>query len=278
MFCIFLVAIFSKKLSHLPPGPWAWPIMGNLLMLGKDPHLTLARWAKRYGPLMHLQLGSFNTMVASSPTMAKEFLKTQDHVFQNRPSSLSFSILNKNWSMGVASGPTLQHMRKICTNALLTQKRIQSFHPMRTQEIQETIKEIYKETNEGKVVNLTFKLSSLATNHMTQMLFKKRETINEITRWHGAFIISDYIPYLKWVTKLQGIDNSLQALRNKITNFITQIMDEHRTIPSTPNSNIKDVTKDFVDILFTMPQEDGTGHLTDDAIQGFIMDMLIAGI
>jgi cytochrome P450 len=174
MFCIFLVANFSKKFSHLPPGPWAWPIMGSLLMLGKDPHLTLTRWAKRYGPLMHLQLGSFNTVVASSPTMAKEFLKTQDHVFQNRPSSLTFNILNKNWSMGVASGPTLRHMRKICTNALLTTKRIQSFHPMRTQEIQETIKEIYRETNEGKVVNLTFKLSSLATNHMTQMLFKKR--------------------------------------------------------------------------------------------------------
>jgi hypothetical protein len=98
-----------------------------------------------------------------------------------------------------------------------------------------------------------------------------REMIDAITRWHGAFIISDYIPYLKWVTKLQGIDNSLQTLRNQISNFVTQIMDEHRTIPSTPNSNNEDVTKDFVDILFTMPQEDGTGHLTDDAIQGFIM-------
>jgi hypothetical protein len=39
-----------------------------------------------------------------------------------------------------------------------------------------------------------------------------REIIDAITHWHGVFIISDYIPYLKWVTKLQGIDNSLQAL------------------------------------------------------------------
>ncbi len=48
-------------------------------------------------------------------------------------------------------------------------------------------------------------------------------------------------------------------------------MDEHKTSPSTPNSNIEDVLKDFVDVLFTTPQEDGTGHLTDDAIQAFIM-------
>jgi cytochrome P450 len=178
MFSIFLVATlhtrFYRKFGCLPPGPWPWPIMGNLLMLGKHPHLTLARWAERYGTLMHLQLGSINTVVASSPTIAKEFLKTQDHVFQYRPSSFAFRILSKNCSMGVISGPALQHVRKICTNELFTFKRIQSFQPTRTKEIKETIKDIYKEANEGKAMDLTFKLSSLSTNHMTQMLFKKR--------------------------------------------------------------------------------------------------------
>jgi hypothetical protein len=148
--------------------------MGNLLMLGKHPHLTLAQWAKNYGPLMHLQLGSVNTVVASSPTMAEEFLKTQDHVFQYRPSSLAFKIVHKNLSMGVMSGPTLRHIRKICTNELFTFKRIQSFQPMRTKEIRETIKDIYKEASEGKTMDLTFKLSSISMNHMTQMLFRKR--------------------------------------------------------------------------------------------------------
>jgi hypothetical protein len=74
------------------------------------------------------------------------------------------------------------------------------------------------------------------------------------------------------VAKLKGIDTSLQTLQNELSNFIAQIMDGHRTSPSTQNSNIKGVLpKDFVDILFTTPQEDGTGHLTDDAIQAFIM-------
>jgi hypothetical protein len=45
---------------------------------------------------------------------------------------------------------------------------------MRTKEIWETIKDIYKEANEGKAVDLSLKLSSLSTNHMTQMLFRKR--------------------------------------------------------------------------------------------------------
>ncbi|CAM6011272.1 unnamed protein product [Sphagnum balticum] len=214
--------------------------------------------------------------------MAKEFLKTQDHLFAYRPSSLAFKILTKDQSMGLISGLALQHVRKICTNELFTFKKIQSFQPLRTKEIQETIKDIYKETKEGKVVNLTVKLASVSTNNLTQMLYcgfgndnKEAQWFKEIsdqmTYWQGAIIISDYIPYLRWVTKLQGIDTSLQTLRNEFSKFVTQIMDEHRAIPSTPNSNIEDAPKDFVDVLFATPQEDGTGHLSNDAIQAIIM-------
>ncbi len=45
---------------------------------------------------------------------------------------------------------------------------------MKTKEIQDIIKDISRKTNEGKVVNLAFKLSSISTNNMTQMLFKKK--------------------------------------------------------------------------------------------------------
>jgi cytochrome P450 len=123
---------------------------------------------------MHLQLGSVNIVVASSPTMDKEVLKTQDHVFQYRQSSLALKKLHKNLSMLVMSGLVLHHIRKICTNELFTFKRIQSFQPMQTKEISETIKDIYKEANEGKLVDLSLKISSISMNHMTQLLFSKR--------------------------------------------------------------------------------------------------------
>jgi hypothetical protein len=118
-------------------------------MLGEHPHLTLTHWPERYGPLMHLRIGSI-IVVASLPTMAKEFLKTQDHVFQYLPSSLTFKIMTKNWNMGVISGLALQHIRKICMNKLFTFKKIQSFQPMRTKEIREIIKDIFRKTNEAK--------------------------------------------------------------------------------------------------------------------------------
>jgi hypothetical protein len=54
----------------------------------------------------------------------------------------------------------------------------------------------------------------------------------------------------------------LQALQNELSNFIAQIMDEHKTSPATQNWNIKDVPKDFVDGLFATPQEDAFENLT----------------
>ncbi len=106
----------------------------------------------------------------------------------------------------------------------------------------------------------------MGTNQIETRWFK--EIIGEMFHWYGAFIIADYIPYLKWVTKLQGIDASLQALHTKLSTFLLQIIDEHRR-----NSNVVDnhTVKDFVDVLLTMPQEDGTGHLADDKIQAIIM-------
>jgi hypothetical protein len=105
----------------------------------------------------------------------------------------------------------------------------------------------------------------VGTNQIETRWFK--EIIGEMFHWYGAFIIADYIPYLKWVTKLQGIDASLQALHTKLSTFLLQIIDEHRR-----NSNVVDnhTVKDFVDVLLTMPHEDGTGHLSDDTIQAII--------
>ncbi|KAH7542176.1 hypothetical protein FEM48_Zijuj02G0045400 [Ziziphus jujuba var. spinosa] len=90
-FLIFFITRFStrsiffrKHWKLFPPGPKGWPLIGALPLLGAMPHVTLAEMVKKYGPVMFLNLGACNMVVALSPQAANAFLKTLDMNFSNR--------------------------------------------------------------------------------------------------------------------------------------------------------------------------------------------------
>ena len=94
----------NRKLSRLPPSPLAFPIIGHLHLLAPIPHQALHKLSNRYGPLLHLFLGSVPCVVASSPEMAKEFLKTHENSFSNRPNSAVVDYITYG-SQGFAFAP-----------------------------------------------------------------------------------------------------------------------------------------------------------------------------
>ncbi|KAL2902391.1 Geraniol 8-hydroxylase [Bienertia sinuspersici] len=78
----------AKKSSNpkpriIPPGPPKIPTFGSLFSLGNKPHNSLTELAKRYGPLMTLQLSSVPKIIISSAAMAKEALQTNDLCLSN---------------------------------------------------------------------------------------------------------------------------------------------------------------------------------------------------
>jgi hypothetical protein len=60
-------------------------IIGHLHHLSALPHQALHKLSNRHGPLIHLFLGFVPYVVASSPEMAKEFLKTHETFFSSKP-------------------------------------------------------------------------------------------------------------------------------------------------------------------------------------------------
>jgi hypothetical protein len=92
---IYLVNLLWGR-RNLPPGPWGWPVIGSMHLLGPRPHQTLQKMAERYGPLMSLRIGQKLFIVASSAEAAREFFKFQDANFSSRPFKRAFQVLMPN--------------------------------------------------------------------------------------------------------------------------------------------------------------------------------------
>ncbi|XP_078575958.1 cytochrome P450 2D15-like [Branchiostoma floridae x Branchiostoma japonicum] len=81
-----------------PPGPRAWPIVGNLRELARGQHRVFAEWRLKYGDVFTVWLGPRPAVVLSGQEAVKEALQKHGDVFSSRPDlflyrlSLSLSL------------------------------------------------------------------------------------------------------------------------------------------------------------------------------------------
>lgn len=115
--------------TQLPPGPRPWPIIGNLFHLGLKPHQTLADLARVYGPLMHLKIGLVHVVVASSASVAEQFLKVHDANFLSRPPTASAKYIYENEDMVFRPyGKRWRWLRKVCALHLFSNKALDQYN------------------------------------------------------------------------------------------------------------------------------------------------------
>jgi cytochrome P450 len=287
----------GRKQLKLPPGPRQLPIIGNMNQFTDKPHISLWNLAKKYGPIMYLKLGSQGLVVVSSADAAQEFVKVQDKVWADRPAPPGADIFRENIKNIVWApyGEYWRHLRKICTIELFTNKRLETFRPLRTQEFSQLVRAIWDDSQEGKVVDLAVKLNHLAFNNITRMLLNKRffgadvAAQNEAFRFKelntrfmslaGAIMIGDYIPWLKWVTVVTGFSKYMKKVKAEVDDMLHEFLElkkNGKSMDEKKDGAAKN-PEDFVDILLRQPAEDGSGHLADSSIKSVLQDMLVAG-
>lgn len=93
---LFLLVIFPFLLLYpflqighrpkgLPPGPPTLPILGNIhLFPSRDVHLQYQKWAKEYGPIYSLILGTKTMIVLSSAEVVRDLLDRRSAIYSSR--------------------------------------------------------------------------------------------------------------------------------------------------------------------------------------------------
>ncbi|GLJ18947.1 hypothetical protein SUGI_0338880 [Cryptomeria japonica] len=285
----------NEKASRLPPGPLGLPIIGNMHQLGELPHRSLRDLAKQYGPVMFLRLGSAPTVVVSSSDMAKEFLKTHDLAFANRPESAASKYVAYNEkNVGLAPyGDYWRHMRKVCVMELLSAKRIESFRSVREEEVSLAVKAIWEKSKHGKVVvNVSKIIASLISSIIWRTLAGTKfsedddlvgkelnRMVHQVTSMIGAFNIGDFIPSIAWIDDLSGVKRKMKKAHNFFDAVVEKIIDEHMEESRRRGSQEHEKhTKDLVDVLLEMPQNENEMKITREHIKATIFDMFLGGL
>ncbi|XP_027127127.2 tabersonine 16-hydroxylase 2-like [Coffea arabica] len=283
-----LVKIVKKsKPVKLPPGPRKLPIIGNLHHLnGSLPHRTLADLAKKYGPLMHLQLGEVSTVVVSSADVAKDFLNKYDTIFANRPTLLTSTILfyNNTHISFSPYGDYWRQLRKTYTMELLSARRVQTFRSIREDEVLNMIKSISSE--EGSVVNFTTKLYSLTLSITARAAFGKRSKyhdeflslMNEVVILLSGFNVVDMYPSFKILERITGIRHKLDRLHKQIDEVLENILNEHKVKRAGWKPGNGEANQDLVDVLLNIQESGEFGApLTDNNVKAVIFEIFLAG-
>ncbi|XP_075823894.1 cytochrome P450 1A2 [Microtus pennsylvanicus] len=125
IFCIVFYVVKALRTRvpkglKSPPGPWGWPIIGHMLTLGKNPHLSLTKLSKQYGDVLQIRIGSTPVVVLSGLDTIRQALVKKGDDFKGRPDLYSFTLITNGKSMtfNPDSGPVWVARRRLAMDAL----------------------------------------------------------------------------------------------------------------------------------------------------------------
>ncbi|GLJ32532.1 hypothetical protein SUGI_0654570 [Cryptomeria japonica] len=273
----------KKRRENLPPGPPAWPIVGNILQLGKKPNESLWALSQKYGPLMTLSLGMKTAVVVSSSEMAKEVFKTHDQNFAGRILIEAAKILSHHESSIAFAqyGDYWRKLRRIATTELFSPTRLQALQHLRRDQVSQTIRMVFDKR--GKSLNIAHLVFYEGLNLMSNAIFSKklfdpnnldsaelRNAFTESLRLAGKPNLADFYPFLRFLDP-QGVSRGVavhsKRLHKYLDVFIQERLEARRQGVGLPRE------KDFLDILLDLTAHDFT--LVN--IRALLLELLSAG-
>ncbi|KAH6794754.1 hypothetical protein C2S52_005231 [Perilla frutescens var. hirtella] len=292
---LILIWSISKWLSkptgnkNPPPSPPKLPVLGNLHQLSSLPHRSFLSLSKKHGPLILLHFGRVPVLVASSADAAREIMKNHDLSFADRPLYKAHRKILYN-GRDLVFAPYGEYWRQAKGSfvlKLLSNKRVQSFQPIREEETANFVEKIRESS--GSSVNLSRMFFQFAYDGICRSAFGRKYgesekgkkflmLVTEMAELLGAICIGEFIPWLGWIDRVRGFDERLDEVARGLDEILESVIDERLEI-NQEESLKEENGDDFLDILLEIYSDDNGGDVSGnrDSIKGIILDVFGAG-
>nr|D1MI46.1 RecName: Full=Geraniol 8-hydroxylase; AltName: Full=Cytochrome P450 76B10; AltName: Full=Geraniol 10-hydroxylase; Short=SmG10H [Swertia mussotii]ACZ48680.1 geraniol 10-hydroxylase [Swertia mussotii] len=276
---------FSRKSKNLPPGPSPLPLIGNLHLLGDQPHKSLAKLAKKHGPIMGLQLGQVTTIVVTSSGMAKEVLQKQDLAFSSRsiPNAIHAHDQYKYSVIWLPVASRWRGLRKALNSNMFSGNRLDANQHLRSRKVQELIAYCRKSSQTGDAIDVGRAAFRTSLNLLSNTMFSKdltdpysdsakefKDLVWNVMVEAGKPNLVDYFPLLDKVDP-QGIRKRMTIHFGKILELFGGLIDER-----LQQKKAKGVNDDVLDVLLTTSEE-SPEEIDRTHIQRMCLDLFVAG-
>ncbi|XP_046561767.1 cytochrome P450 1A2-like [Haliotis rubra] len=252
---------YFQSNNNAAPGPWGYPVLGHLPLLGTEPHVTFQKLRMKFGDVFRIQLGTWPALVINGKKAIKEALVEQGDAFSGRPQfyTTSSSVLydGQGVSFSQFSQDYLRH-RKMANKVLATFANAKS-NPMEEaihREIDTVVDSFASKRGTSFCPHDDVFLA--AGSIIYQICYGRQEDIRERTDFTDFILQSkeftetvstgnpiDIFPWLRFV-----IPWTLTNFRRLIKKFIEsrkKKVEEHVT--TFDRNHLRDATDGFVDIV-----------------------------
>eukprot|EP00246_Nothoceros_aenigmaticus_P002919 TRINITY_DN13842_c0_g1_i2.p1 TRINITY_DN13842_c0_g1~~TRINITY_DN13842_c0_g1_i2.p1 ORF type:complete len:483 (+),score=78.57 TRINITY_DN13842_c0_g1_i2:212-1450(+) len=194
-----------------------------------------------------------------------------------------------------------RQMRRVTALELLTPKRMNEFESAKVAEFEASamVKAISQQET-GKPVNLYLLLKAFSFNFIATICLHRRyvqysaagpkgdeelQFINDearefatltagLSKLLGETAIADVIPCLFFLDWFTGINGRMTDLQRKVDTFLEKMLAQH----TQHTRQAKDSRLSIMDVLVSLPGEDGAQHLDEITIKALCLDILAAGL
>uniref|UniRef100_A0A673YG42 Cytochrome P450 1A n=1 Tax=Salmo trutta TaxID=8032 RepID=A0A673YG42_SALTR len=303
MVTLCLVYMFMKyKHTEIPeglkrlPGPKPLPIIGNVLEVHNNPHLSLTAMSERYGSVFQIQIGMRPVVVLSGSETVRQALIKQGEDFAGRPDLYSFKFINDGKSLAFSTDKAgvWRARRKLAMSALRSFATLEGSTPEYSCALEEHVcKEgeyLVKQLTSVMDVSGSFDpfrhiVVSVANvicgmcfgrrySHDDQELLGLVNLSDEFGQVVGSGNPADFIPILRYLPNRTM--KRFMDINDRFNTFVQKIVIEH--YESYDKDNIRDITDSLIDHCEDRKLDENANiQVSDEKIVGIVNDLFGAG-